>query len=417
MTRLVALALAALYVGLVLEDRVKYLGLALLAGTGLWLLPGSREARGWLRREWPLVLAFAAALLATLISWLVNGQPEESVKMFGKHARLLFLVPIYVCCRRYLPEAAFWQAVLGAGLVLGVWNIAEGAGWVEICVRKPCFPRELNGAVSRIPYGSLNFLLALVLLAAWPRFSTRAWRHLLYALVLLLLFYGALGSGTRTLYLALPPSLLLWLLLAWRERSLSLRRLAMLGGILALAVALAWPVISARSANAQQEIAAFQTEDYGRSPSIGGRLIWWRAALRIFGEQPVFGAGPRQYRAAVEDLKARGLYPATSVPHHPHNEYLSAAATRGLLGLAALLALLGVPLWRYARAFLQEPSALPAAGILFTAGVAQMALTESLFDLSTFTYLYAATSAALCALVLPGGQVRDNGGKQAPEPA
>lgn len=408
--RLTALALVALYCGLLLEDRLKYLGLAWLAGAGLWLLLSNAQARGWLRREWPLLLAFAGMLLATLAAWLANGQPEEGVKMFGKHARLLLLVPVYLCCRRYLPETAFWRALLGAGLLLGAWSIAEGAGWVEICVRQPCFPRELNGAGSRIPYGSVNFVLALLLLAAWPRFGAGPRRlHALYCVALVLLFYGALGSGTRTLYLALPPSLLLWLLLAWRERSLSARRLATLGGILVLAVGLAWPVISARSANARQEITAFQTEDYKRSPSIGGRLIWWRAAVQIFREQPLLGVGPRQYHAAVQALKARGLYPADSLPHHPHNEYLSAAATRGVVGLAAVLALLGLPLWRYGRAFLQEPSAPAAAGILFTTGIAQMALTESLFDLSTFTYLYAITSAALCALVLPGGHLRDNG--------
>ena len=116
---------------------------------------------------------------------------------------------------------------------------------------------------------------------------------------------------------------------------------------------------------------------------IAQRLEMWRAALILFGAAPVLGVGTGAYQAETRKLVAAGkATPQTADFDHPHNEYFDALANRGLMGLLALLALLGVPAWIYARRLeSRDPHRMGAAlgGLLVTMGFAIFGLTETMF--------------------------------------
>jgi O-antigen ligase len=64
----------------------------------------------------------------------------------------------------------------------------------------------------------------------------------------------------------------------------------------------------------------------------GSRLSWWGGALRVIGDHPWFGIGPRNFiliDSATYDFETT---------FHAHNLYLNIASEHGLLGLALLLA-------------------------------------------------------------------------------
>ena len=64
----------------------------------------------------------------------------------------------------------------------------------------------------------------------------------------------------------------------------------------------------------------------------GSRLTWWAGALRVIGDHPWFGVGPRNFI-----LIDRGTYDFQTT-FHAHNLYLNIASEHGLVGLALLVA-------------------------------------------------------------------------------
>jgi len=117
--------------------------------------------------------------------------------------------------------------------------------------------------------------------------------------------------------------------------------------------------------------------------SVGKRLEMWRAAWRLFLSHPVLGVGIGAFQTKTDELVRSGQV-ATFVSSydHPHNDYMDALSSRGILGFAALLAILLIPIWRFLQAT-RSPEhathALGLAGVLTVAGFAIYALTDTIF--------------------------------------
>jgi len=108
------------------------------------------------------------------------------------------------------------------------------------------------------------------------------------------------------------------------------------------------------------------------------RLSQWQAAWMLFREAPILGKGPHTFRSIVRarhgEQNAVGRVDIETAPY-PHDIYLEALCGTGIVGLAALLALLGrgfADLWRRWRE--------PAARAAFTSLAVFAAI--GLFDLS-----------------------------------
>jgi len=138
-----------------------------------------------------------------------------------------------------------------------------------------------------------------------------------------------------------------------------------------------------------------------RTP-IGQRLEMWRAALLLFAKHPLLGVGTGGYQEATQQLVDAGrVAPDTARFDHPHNDYFDALANRGLLGLAALAALLGLPAWLFIRA-LRGPGTLRMTaglgGLLVTVGFAIFGMTETIFIHSACITWYAMMTSIFIAL-------------------
>lgn len=142
---------------------------------------------------------------------------------------------------------------------------------------------------------------------------------------------------------------------------------------------------------------------------IAKRLEMWRAALSLFSSAPVLGVGTGAYQIETGRLvKAGQAAPESADFDHPHNEYFDALANRGLVGLLALLALLGVPAWLYTRRLeSRDPHIMGAAlgGLLVTVGFAIFGLTETMFiHTVTIGWYVIMTSVFLVSMDAPQGQ-------------
>lgn len=398
-TEFMGLVLAAFYVGLLLSGTLEKAAAAVILLLGCWSLrePATRRA---LHTQLPLFLAFAAPPLAAVLSWLVNGLPDEALKMAGKYARFLLVIPAYAALWRWLRPQAFWDALLLTAAVLAVWNVAEALMLIDVCLRNECWPHRLNGAINHIQYGGLGLALAAMLLAGMPDYFRRGRRlGLLAAAGAAFVLFGALGAGARIVYLALLPAFACWIaLLRWRGGPVLRPALGALAGIACVAL-LAWPLISQRTDDALADYEAYQRQDYAKAASVGGRLLFWRASAEILADHPWTGAGA--FRPAAEARIVPGAAPA-GVPSHPHSEYWHAASARGLIGLAAVAAALLLPLWRFGRAYAAQGAPVALAGILMVLVLAQIAIAESIFQFSSFNAFYVMTVAAIAALLERG---------------
>ena len=142
--------------------------------------------------------------------------------------------------------------------------------------------------------------------------------------------------------------------------------------------------------------------------SVGQRFEMWRAAWHMFLDHPVLGIGTGAFYERAQQMAHRGLIaPATARYDHPHSDYFDALSSRGVMGLAALLALFLVPALYFVRA-LQSPEdtshALGLAGLLLVCGFAIFGLTDTVFIHSMNISWYVIYIALFMALLKPGAE-------------
>ncbi|MGA9854103.1 MAG: O-antigen ligase family protein [Gammaproteobacteria bacterium] len=137
--------------------------------------------------------------------------------------------------------------------------------------------------------------------------------------------------------------------------------------------------------------------------SIGQRFELWRSAWRLFVKHPLLGVGTGAYQVKTDELIDKGVIaPYIGSYDHPHNDYMDALASRGIMGLMMLIAILWFPIGRFLQATRNpEPAthAIGLAGVLTVAGFAIYALTDTVFLHSMMITWYVIYMALFYALL------------------
>jgi O-antigen ligase len=126
--------------------------------------------------------------------------------------------------------------------------------------------------------------------------------------------------------------------------------------------------------------------------SLGNRFVMWKAAFSMFLSNPLLGVGTGDYMATMHEYVAAGTVPEWILGYNqPHNMYLFALATNGILGLAALLYLF-IRIFAHVLPVGETPTkqrqmSFLAAAIAIHYLVAGM--TESLFNIFILRYAFA----------------------------
>ncbi|MDE2461023.1 MAG: O-antigen ligase family protein [Gammaproteobacteria bacterium] len=156
--------------------------------------------------------------------------------------------------------------------------------------------------------------------------------------------------------------------------------------------------------------------EYSFAPAdnnVGQRLEMWRAAWHLFLRHPLLGVGLGAYQAQSRELASQhDIAPFVGTYDHPHNDYLNALASAGLLGLLALLAVLVVPLVRFVRVLRSRDAlehAIGLAGTLSVFGFAIYALTDTVFLHSMMITWYVIYMALFVALIQDRVTKQENG--------
>ena len=258
------------------------------------------------------------------------------------------------------------------------WAPWLGMPWV--------FPSEtIKGNVAQ-PNNFADYLWLGIASACWLVATRRL--HVLFLLLTLPALVGlSLMSGSRSVYLY-TGVLTLWLLLCSRARLGGDRRrwLWLAAALPPLLLGLQWMigVLDNGSVATAQRLAAQGSYDPVRA-------TLWRAALDIFSEHPLLGAGfdsfSRLFFLRIESYPINGV----GIPEHSHNLLTEFAAEFGLAGLA-LIGTGGFLLLRSLRQRIDDATML-AAGILLVLGI------HSLLEYPLWYANFLAIAALMIALV------------------
>lgn len=341
-------------------------------GVLLAALLAHKAAGGKVEPAWraPLAAALALYLIAALWSSAGGLDPWRSLRSFNRDFHKLWLYLLLsaaLCVRRPALAPAFLAAGFAAAAALGVgqtlWSLLAGGPW-----------QRAHALVHPVLFGeqmALGLLGACCVLLRPPE-GFKAYRRPLAAFALLLAA-ALLLSMTRAALLAFLVGAAVAVYFLPKSR----RLLLLLIPALALG---AWAALSMgrlRAEPLERELAAWRQEG-GKLPAHGPlmRLSLWDAALRIGGERPWTGVGPRNFRPAFRRLRPDAVWDWGDA----HNVFLHQFAERGLPGLAALLLLGGV----FALRSFQRAALEPTAWTLWAAGASAaffvMNLTETAFE-------------------------------------
>lgn len=376
-----------------------------LLALALILQPGLRhELRrvlGLSQVRWMLV-ALSAPLLAITITALAHQELlgrrfEGPVRLFLAGAALLVLL----IARVDFSRVAAW-ALPASLTVCAAWVFYPGSEIFYWNGRAATvFMDPITLSQHTVVFG---FMCALLV-------GERTERPQLQRLLLLAAFSLALAVAVRTQsrtgWLIVPVAALLVVLKHSRSRNthLPLALLALLA--LLVAVYFAIPNVRFRIGEAINEVWMYM-DGGSRDTSIGVRLSLFRTNLILFTERPLFGWGyaltPDITSIAAVRQFHTPLFHQYWLNSGGHNEYLQSMMRMGVVGLAARLLVLGIPLLVFASATRSGDANRRRNGFLglvVTLGYLMSGMTVEVFNLSYSVSLYALLVAVFAAGALP----------------
>ncbi|HEX4328476.1 MAG TPA: O-antigen ligase family protein [Burkholderiales bacterium] len=289
------------------------------------------------------LLWIVAGYLAAIFAGIHRGDGNEvaAVNDLVKYVSLLW------CLRRARytrNEALTLLAALVASCVLAeveaLWN------WLVVHKRHALELKSVGQVNHSAIYMTICFGIDVALTLVYWRALERRWRALLVAGGLLMLI-GLFLTGSRA---AAGAAILLICMLAFLcARLLGLGRAAWAGALLVVAAGL----LIGGTKSLQRQI-----ENTEENNMLTERDLIWNRGLVAWRASPWFGLGPDNYSQITERdlrtqlaLEGKPYNPREyAAAPHAHNLYINQLVERGIVGLTALLAVLGawgLALWRY----------------------------------------------------------------------
>lgn len=314
-----------------------------------WLLAFGLGLVRWVRPERRVMWA-VAAVLASVAASLVLGGSWFQVVFYDLYANmplvqwlafpLVFVLAAGIACDRPRLESALAVVVLFGAVLAGVEAFQQ-------------FTTGTPRVFGSTGYSTAALAPLIPLGAVLAASRGGAMRVALYAAAALIALDVGLWAGSTMGAIATAFAVLLALAAHPVVRSpVSGGRRAVRVGALVAAAGMVLVMLFAQVPALSGRWISPDTLGSGGT-SVASRLYMWQGAQHMVVERPAFGYGPSGYRmAAVEYLPAEALQygadrqgnidPTVYSPQSPHSLLWEAGTRLGLIGVAALLALLGI---------------------------------------------------------------------------
>lgn len=300
----------------------------LFAAFILQLLLGAKLQRLKSWHTFSVLLYFSVIALS-----LAYTQDTHFGNKWLRIACICFIILVFV---EKLPGKALAQrlihAFIGGGTILSLIMVYQGI--IEHSVR----PAHVFHPVHA---GNL-LLFSLVATVSLMLAATSQLNRLLYTSIASLQLYALYLNGTRGAWIAFAviivvlPFSLLKLPPMWKAGYV-------VSLVLAGTLLVQGKQFQVKFHEALSDINLYQSGV--ASNSLGGRFVMWKASCKMFMDNPILGVGigdwVDEYQKEIKGSKAEAYLMEFN---QPHNIYLAALSTRGLVGLFSLLIFILYPL-------------------------------------------------------------------------
>ena len=338
----------------------------------------TKEAK-WL--IWTLLFYFSIFVL----SWLIH---DGKIRELDNPSRAILLIPVFLLLLKTPPKLStfLWSVPLGSVL----------AGFMAIYDK---FILQSEAAFSsRIMYiqgGDIAMSLGLFSMAIALYFWQKTQRKQ-SALCILAALFGILGSILSTARGGWPALPIILIALLWMyRRNLSKTFFITLIGLFAIAIIGIAQMpnnrMSERFAAAQYDIQQYLERGNG-STSVGARFDMWQSVFIMVQEKPILGWGTQGALQKRHQLAEQGIISQYAGQFtHAHNQYLDDLSKRGIVGLAAFLAIFVIPLRRFMQGLKSdsaETKLIAALGTIHVLAVMIYSLSQGFFTHNSGNLFY-----------------------------
>ncbi|WP_305417010.1 O-antigen ligase family protein [Photobacterium leiognathi] len=293
--------------------------------------------------------SFGIYFLTYLASTLYYGGSFSEIDM---PSRIVLVLPIFLLLLLYPPKVN----ILTSGFIIGsiiagvvamihIYDFKIGRAFSDLY--KSIHP-SLKGYMP-IQSGNMAMTLGLISLTISLYYLDQKswWKFTLSLIAALLGIYASFLSGSRGGWVFLPFAIIY---LAFSNRQFISKKIAIFS-IIVLGTAVFSlsqnTEIKTRLNEATQEIVQYQ-KGHNETSSLGARFELWKSAIYTTEQHPIIGAGYQGREVLREKWAHEGLVNAQVIKNfldsHSHNQFLEDLSVRGIIGLAALLAIFIIPL-------------------------------------------------------------------------
>ncbi len=277
----------------------------------------------------PLALAMLSPVLALLVSQLLRQ--DWIPKAYDGPVRVMLSVPILAWCLHRRVDVA---RLLGMLAPFALFILV-----VEVTL-DPQSTIKWGGRFATYFVDTDMFGVYVLVLAAFCVFSILPGERISALNWIQLAGFTAgtyliIGSQTRTAYIGLMATFLLWFFL--HRRNLNRRMLLRVGVallVLVVCLLLVFPATSARILSIYHEISAWMNGS-SRDTSGGLRLTMWGMSWELFKHSPWVGYGDTGFRSLLNEPWITSIASEearNTIFNGPHNEFLANLLRSGIWG-------------------------------------------------------------------------------------
>lgn len=342
------------------------------------------------------VLAMSSGIVAIFLSQAYHG--EFNPHPYDAASRLLLAIPIYLALRnsntRTLSSFQYGLPLGAIAALLVVWLMQGHYIATE---------RASTAFMHPIFFGDLALMLGFLSLFSinWLNQDSKS--------VIALKTFGCLAgiyvsvlSESRGGWITIPIFLTMWLVLQNRKRHFI--KLSYAFPLLLLSLLASYyfvDIVQQRIDQIFYDLADFSNGQ--ADTSVGQRLQLWKAALYLYGNNPVFGVGPDGFANSMTALSQTGFITQEAAQlgrGEVHSQILANLVELGIPGLLSILSIYFVPLFIFMNSAKSGISTRRTAGIMgvcLTLGFFIFGLTVETFNIKMIVSFYSLTLAVLLA--------------------
>lgn len=345
-------------------------------------------------------IAFSAAMLSGMAAIFLSQawHGDFNMRPYDAASRLLLAVPVFIALRSIgLRSISLLQYGFPLGAVASLIIVLLMHGNYHYS------GRASTEFMHPIYFGDLALILGFLSLFSinWLRKDKTAILALKIAGALAGVYVSVL-SQSRGGWIAIPVLLGAWLILQNKKRRLI--RLSYALPLLLLALLASYffvDIVHQRIDTIFHDLAAYSNGQ--ADTSVGQRFQLWKAALYLYGQNPLFGVGPEGFAHSMEVLSQSGLITEEAAQlgrGEVHSQILASLVGLGVPGLLSVLSIYFVPFFIFVNAAKSGSDVKRTAGMMglcLTLGFLVFGLTAELFNIKMIASFYGLTVAALLA--------------------